>query len=135
MAGFWNSHVHLMTPPLLNAAKHSDAQLTQELTQMLTRWGITTVFDIASQLTNTNEIVGASLPAIIGPTILTVGDPLSEGRRRPIYVRFIKDNGFPDEEWRRAVRPFVDLPMRARRFGPRMPRANQCLRTPLILPG
>src|ERR1700727_2234131 len=49
-AGFWNSHVHLMTPPLLNADKHSDAQITQELTQMLTRWGFTTVFDTASLL-------------------------------------------------------------------------------------
>ena len=42
-AGFWNSHVHLMTPPLLNAAKHADADLTAALTQMLTRWGFTTV--------------------------------------------------------------------------------------------
>jgi len=31
-AGFWNSHVHLITPPLLNAERRSDAELTQELT-------------------------------------------------------------------------------------------------------
>lgn len=100
MAGFWNSHVHLMTPPLLNAAKHSDAQLTQELTQMLTRWGFTTVFDIASMLTNTNEIrrrIAAG--RVIGPTILTVGDPFFPKGGTPIYVRqFMQDNGFPDEE-------------------------------------
>jgi predicted amidohydrolase YtcJ len=53
-AGFWNNHVHLMSPPLLDAQKRSDAELTQELTQMLTRWGFTTVFDTASSLSNTN---------------------------------------------------------------------------------
>src|SRR6202789_4576865 len=52
-AGFWNSHVHLMTPPLLNADKHSDAQITQELTQMLTRVRLTvragrTIYDAKS---------------------------------------------------------------------------------------
>ena len=89
-----------MTPPLLNAGKHSDAELTHELTQMLTRWGFTTVFDIASLLTNTNVIrrrVAAG--TVIGPTILTVGDPFYPKGGTPIYVRqFMKDNGFPDEE-------------------------------------
>jgi imidazolonepropionase-like amidohydrolase len=99
-AGFWNSHVHLMTPPLLNAMRHSDAQLTQELTQMLTRWGFTTVFDIASLLTNTNEIrQRIATGRVIGPTILTVGDPFYPKGGTPIYVKqFMKDNGFPDEE-------------------------------------
>jgi imidazolonepropionase-like amidohydrolase len=100
MAGFWNSHVHFMTPPLLNAAKHSDAELTQELTQMLTRWGFTTVFDIASMLTNTSVIrQRIAAGQVIGPTILTVGDPFFPKGGTPIYVRqFLKDNGFPDEE-------------------------------------
>jgi imidazolonepropionase-like amidohydrolase len=99
-AGFWNSHVHLMTPPLLNAAKHSDAELSQALTQMLTRWGFTTVFDIASLLANSNEIrrrIAAG--QVTGPTILTVGDPFYPKGGTPIYVKqFMKDNGFPDEE-------------------------------------
>lgn len=104
-AGFWNSHVHFMTPPLLNAAKHSDAELTQELTQMLTRWGFTTVFDIASMLQNTNDIrQRVAAGQVIGPTILTVGDPFFPKGGTPIYVRqFLRDNGFPDEE-------IVDLP-------------------------
>lgn len=105
MAGFWNSHVHLMTPPLLNADKRSDADLTQELTRMLTRWGFTTVFDIASQLSNTNLIRRrVASGSVIGPTILTVGDPFYPKGGTPIYVKqFMKDNGFPDEE-------IVDLP-------------------------
>ena len=99
-AGFWNSHVHLMTPPLLNAAKHSDAQLTQELTQMLSRWGFTTVFDVASLLTNTEEIRRRiTAGRVTGPSILTVGDPFYPKGGTPIYVKqFMRDNGFPDEE-------------------------------------
>jgi imidazolonepropionase-like amidohydrolase len=99
-AGFWNSHVHLMTPPLLDADKRSDAQLTQELTQMLTRWGFTTVFDTASLLRNT-ILIRQRITAgqVIGPTILTVGDPFYPKGGTPIYVKqFMKDNGFPDEE-------------------------------------
>jgi imidazolonepropionase-like amidohydrolase len=68
MAGFWNSHVHLMTAPLLNAVKRSDAGLTQELTQMLTRWGFTTVFDTASQLSRWKQRNSASRRRICRPT-------------------------------------------------------------------
>ena len=104
-AGFWNSHVHLMTPPLLNADNHSDADLTQELRQMLTRWGFTTVFDTASLLKNTNVIrQRIASGRVIGPAILTVGDPFYPKGGTPIYVKqFMQDNGFPDEE-------IVDLP-------------------------
>jgi imidazolonepropionase-like amidohydrolase len=112
-AGFWNSHVHLMTPALLNAEKHSDAELTQELTQMLTRWGFTMVFDIASQLTNTN-VIRRRITAgqVIGPTVLTVGDPFYPKGGTPIYVKqFMKDNGFPDEE----IDNLPDAVARARR--------------------
>jgi imidazolonepropionase-like amidohydrolase len=99
-AGFWNSHVHLMTPPLLNAEKHTDAELTQELTQMLTRWGFTTVFDTASLLSNTNVIrQRIAAGRVVGPAILTVGDPFYPKGGTPIYVKqFMQDNGFPDEE-------------------------------------
>jgi imidazolonepropionase-like amidohydrolase len=100
MAGFWNNHVHLMSPPLLNAGKRADAELTRELTRMLSRWGFTTVFDTASLLTNTNVIrERIASGQVIGPTILTVGDPFYPKGGTPIYVRqFMKDNGFPDEE-------------------------------------
>ena len=99
-AGFWNSHVHLLTPPLLKAETRSDAELSGVLKEMLTRWGFTTVFDIASMLSNTNiiraRIAGGS---VVGPKILTVGDPFFPKGGTPIYVKqFLKDNGFPDEE-------------------------------------
>jgi imidazolonepropionase-like amidohydrolase len=99
-AGFWNSHVHFMPPPLLNAEKHSSAEITPIITQMLTRWGFTTVFDIASSLPNTltirRRIEAGEIP---GPAILTVGDPFFPKGGTPIYVKqFMKDNGFPNEE-------------------------------------
>jgi imidazolonepropionase-like amidohydrolase len=99
-AGFWNSHVHLMNPPLLNAAKRSNVELTRELNQMLTRWGFTSVFDTASLLTNTNIIRRRiASKEVDGPMILTVGDPFYPKNGTPIYVKqFMKDNGFPDEE-------------------------------------
>jgi imidazolonepropionase-like amidohydrolase len=68
--------------------------------QMLTRWGFTTVFDTASLLKNTN-VIRQRIAAghVIGPTILTVGDPFYPKGGTPIYVKqFMKDNGFPDEE-------------------------------------
>jgi imidazolonepropionase-like amidohydrolase len=99
-AGFWNSHVHLMSRELLHADQRSDAELSGALTQMLTRWGFTTVFDTASLLSNTDLIrQRIARGEVQGPLILTVGDPFYPKDGTPIYVRqFLKDNGFPDEE-------------------------------------
>ena len=47
VAGFWNSHVHLIVPDLLEATSEPPAALEAELQRMLTRWGFTAVFDIA----------------------------------------------------------------------------------------
>ncbi len=75
-AGFWNSHVHILLPGLPHAEKHSSREITAQLQQMLTRWGFTTVFDIASVLKNTSlirrRIAGGEVK---GPRILTVGEP------------------------------------------------------------
>jgi imidazolonepropionase-like amidohydrolase len=99
-AGFWNSHVHLMTPPLLRAADRSAADLSNELRRMFTRWGFTSVFDLASQLANAN-VIRSRIAAgeVTGPLVLTVGDPFFPNGGTPIYARqFLADNGFPDEE-------------------------------------
>jgi len=55
-AGFWNSHVHIIMPGLLHAEKLSSEQITSQLEETLTRWGFTSVFDIASVLDNTTLI-------------------------------------------------------------------------------
>ena len=99
-AGFWNSHVHLMTPDLLKADAKAPAVLSNALESMFTRWGFTTVFDIASQLTNTNAIRRRIASGeVTGPKILTVGDAFYPEGGTPIYVKaFMKENGFPDWE-------------------------------------
>lgn len=91
-AGFWNSHVHILTPALLHAKQSSAAELTAELDKMFNRWGFTNVFDIASILDNTlalrRRIESGELR---GPHILTTGEPI--WTIEPVYVRaFLRDN-------------------------------------------
>jgi imidazolonepropionase-like amidohydrolase len=93
-AGFWNSHVHILTPGLLRAEELSSGQITSQLQEMLTRWGFTTVFDIASVLENTTVIRRRiESGEVKGPRILTVGEPFWGKGGTPIYVRgFLEAN-------------------------------------------
>jgi imidazolonepropionase-like amidohydrolase len=93
-AGFWNSHVHILLPGLLHAEGLSSAQITSQLQEMLTRWGFTTVFDIASVLQNTNLIRHRiESGEVKGPRILTVGEPFWIKGGTPIYVKgFLEAN-------------------------------------------
>ena len=85
-AGFWNSHVHILTPPLLHVRDSRAADLNAALDAMLNRWGFTTVFDIASVLDNTQALRRRIASGEVrGPRILTVGEPL--WTEAPIYVR------------------------------------------------
>jgi imidazolonepropionase-like amidohydrolase len=85
-AGFWNSHVHILTPELLHVQDSDAKQLDLQLDTMFNRWGFTTVFDIASVLDNTvalrRRIESGELR---GPRILTVGEPI--WTIEPVYVR------------------------------------------------
>lgn len=99
-AGFWNSHIHLMSEVELHAATAQAATLNNDLQAMLTRWGFTTVFDLASSTNATlalrQRIVSGE---IVGPKILTVGDPFFPEHGTPIYVRdFMKSHGFANDE-------------------------------------
>jgi imidazolonepropionase-like amidohydrolase len=91
-AGFWNSHVHLIVPGVLHAEKLSSERLTSQLEEVLTRWGFTTVFDIASVLENTNLIRRRiERGEVQGPRLLTAGEPFWV--RTPIYIRgFLEAN-------------------------------------------
>jgi imidazolonepropionase-like amidohydrolase len=99
-AGFWNCHVHILTPALLRARERSARELSDVLQAMFTRWGFTTVFDVASVLGNT-EVIRRRIAAgeVTGPRILTVGDPFYPQHGTPIYVRkFLADNHIPSAE-------------------------------------
>src|SRR5438309_1931775 len=93
-AGFWNSHVHILTPSLLHAEKLPSDKITSQLEDMLTRWGFTTVFDIASVLDNTTLIRRRiESGEVKGPRILTVGEPFWVKGGTPVYVRgFLEAN-------------------------------------------
>jgi imidazolonepropionase-like amidohydrolase len=99
-AGFWNNHIHLMTPQVLGAATANAATIEGALQAMLTRWGFTTVFDLASPTDNTLALRRRiNSGEIKGPKILTVGDPFFPKDGTPIYVRdFLKSQGGPSEE-------------------------------------
>lgn len=86
-AGFWNSHVHLIAPPLLNAKTLPDPALEGFMDRMFNPWGFTTVFDIASAMSSANDIRGRiAAGKVRGPHILTVGEPFFPDHGTPIYV-------------------------------------------------
>jgi imidazolonepropionase-like amidohydrolase len=101
-AGFWNSHVHILTPGLLHAERLTSEQINSQLQEMLTRWGFTTVFDIASVLSNTTLIRRRiESGEVKGPRILTVGEPFWTKGGTPIYAKgFLEANhiSIPDVE-------------------------------------
>ena len=87
-AGFWNSHVHLTTPTYLRAAKASDAELERELERSFTRWGFTTVFDLASTAAIATGVARRiETGRARGPHVLSVGEPFYPNGATPIYVR------------------------------------------------
>lgn len=91
-AGFWNSHVHVLTPGLLHVHEASTQELEDQLDAMFNRWGFTTVFDIASVLDNTLELRRRiESGELRGPHLLTVGEPI--WTIEPVYVRdFLREN-------------------------------------------
>src|SRR5579884_4039424 len=76
-AGFWNSHVHFSERKWMNAATLPASELRQQLDDMLTRYGFTSVFDLSSQWENTKElrrrIESGEVP---GPRIRSTGEGL-----------------------------------------------------------
>ena len=91
-AGFWNNHVHILTPALLHMRHAGAKELNEQLDTMFNRWGFTTVFDISSVLDNTLAL-GRRIESneLRGPRILTVGEPV--WTIEPVYVRdFLKEN-------------------------------------------
>jgi len=85
VAGFWNSHVHFETG-WADAAKQPAGQLESHMQEMLTKWGVTTVWDLGSVPTNTmtirKRVESGEVP---GPQILMAGDIFPKGGH-PAYL-------------------------------------------------
>jgi len=104
-AGFWNSHVHLVTPTYLRAELASDEEIQGELERTFTRWGFTTVFDLASTTEVAAEIAGRLAGGrIVGPRVLSVREPFYPEAATPIYARpFYEAFDLPSAEVATAV--------------------------------
>jgi imidazolonepropionase-like amidohydrolase len=88
VAGFWNSHVHLLPVPLREASSRPAAELTAALQAMLTRWGFTTVFDIGSLHGTALALRGrVESGEVTGPKILTTDALFFPQDGTPFYVR------------------------------------------------
>lgn len=86
-AGFWNTHVHFTEPKWGDAAKLPAGQLSQQLREMLTRSGFTTVVDTGSDPRNTIALrQRIESGEIAGPRIYTAGLPLYPPGALPYYL-------------------------------------------------
>ena len=100
MAGFQNSHVHFIERRWDDAAHKPAAELEQSLQEMLTRYGYTTVFDVASD-PNTFELrKRIEKGGVPGPRIFTVGLALFPPDGIPSYI-----NDLPPEMLARMHQP------------------------------
>jgi imidazolonepropionase-like amidohydrolase len=86
VAGFWNSHVHFTQPSWDNAATAPAAALESHIQEMLTRWGITTAWDLGSNPINSlalrRRVDSGEVP---GPQILLAGAIFPRGGH-PVYL-------------------------------------------------
>ena len=86
VAGFWNNHVHFTQPAWDNAASAPAATLEGHIQEMLTRWGITTVWDLGSNPINSlalrRRVDSGEVP---GPQILLAGSIFPKGGH-PVYL-------------------------------------------------
>ena len=76
-AGFWNSHVHFVQRKWANVQAIPSAELSQQMQDMITRLGFTSVFDTGSAWENTRQlrerIESGEMP---GPQIRSTGEIL-----------------------------------------------------------
>src|SRR3954468_7471594 len=86
VAGFWNSHVHFTEAVWKNAAGAPAAPLTAHMQAMLTRWGVTTVWDIGSDPSDGLALRRrVSSGEVLGPNIFFAGSIFPKDGR-PAYL-------------------------------------------------
>ena len=100
VAGFWNSHIHLIRPDVLDAASQPAATLEAALQRMLTRWGFTAAFEVVGIPGNAIALrQRIERGELRGPLLLTTDAPFYPQNGTPIYVRKLyADNRWPSAE-------------------------------------
>jgi len=88
VAGFWNSHVHFTEPKWQDAGSIPSETLRDQLRDMFTRYGFTSVFDSGSLLANTKTISKRiEAREVAGPMILSCGVPFAPKDATPYYLK------------------------------------------------
>ncbi len=88
MAGFWNTHVHFTEAKWIDAEHQPAEKLAQQLREMLTLSGFTTVVDTASIPDNTVALRRRiESGEVKGPRIYTAGAGLFPPHALPYYVK------------------------------------------------
>lgn len=86
-AGFWNSHVHFIEPVWKDAASAPPSRLEEHMQQMVTQWGFTTVFDIASNPQDTIPLrKRVNTGEVPGPKIYTTAGAIYPQNGIPVYL-------------------------------------------------
>jgi imidazolonepropionase-like amidohydrolase len=76
-AGLWNSHVHFVQRKWANVQTIPPAEISEQMADMVTRWGFTSVFDIGSAWENTRRLRDRiESGEISGPRIRSTGEIL-----------------------------------------------------------
>jgi len=100
VAGFWNSHMHLLGEPYRDVAGQSAGRLAVVLQEQYGRWGFTTVFDLAS-FGGDAPVLKQRIAAgeVRGPRVLSVGMPFFPLDGTPVYTRqLLEEAGVPSPE-------------------------------------
>lgn len=88
VAGFHNSHVHFIGRPWGPEGAHEPAAQARALVDTYTKWGFTTVVDLASDGDATLALrARIERGDLVGPRILTAGWPLFPAHGLPIYIK------------------------------------------------
>lgn len=100
-AGFWNSHIHLIKPPFHATDEQPAQALSDALRDRFSRWGFTTLFDIASLPGDARALrARINRGEVVGPQLLTVDMPFFPEDGTPIYVR---------ELWKQMKAPSAEV--------------------------
>lgn len=86
-SGFWNCHVHFTEPKWANASALSEAELSEHLRTMLTRYGFTSVVDTGSNFANTEVIRKRIARGMKGPQILLASGSFVPENGSPAYLK------------------------------------------------
>lgn len=93
LAGFWNAHVHFMEPKWNDDAHQPAEKLTQQMSEMLTHSGFTTVVDTGSDGENTIALRRRiESGEVAGPHIYTAGAPIFPVHALPYYLKEVPES-------------------------------------------